>query len=492
VESAQRGPRVLLNNGEALTWPALVPHLNEEALSQESGIRVLLQQNYFKLYVDEYCLVGLTDIPHFVHNFAIPSHGRQYSYRYLVTALEVLGIGFLLEASARSLARLKRSASLVRLMDAHVQMVEMSNSHADLISWLGRAARASNFPTFTWLRAARLNDPLHEVELMEEQERELMDGLDSLCDALEAEHGLCTRKAVSSDMGKPVVIEKSPSSSNAARPTPDDVDRGTINIILATANVREARTTLSMLVETQKRVGGSKPRFKHSDGLLPRWELTLYEAPANAKISVVQADETGGSEASDLLRRCVAEVAPDSVFFVGCAAILDEKEPFRENTVYLARRGIDADKVELADGGSLYDMDQYHGDLSLRRVLASLSISGAFDPVELITNRDFISGSFFLRSRSTQRRADLIRQFPPDAIVLEMEAFEVYKEVYRMRHGGSGPAVAVLKGISDVGDDRAQLNKEETQRTATQNAVSVVLTYLAFATGRTQRSALHE
>ncbi len=246
-------------------------------------------------------------------------------------------------------------------------------------------------------------------------------------------------------------------------------------VVLATANKRETSAVFDVLKST---TGNSDPKFVGRDTNLPRYESTFSCINGNVRLAITQADETGGDEAVDLLKRIVEEVDPDAVFFVGCAALLDEKEKIEPNTVYLARRGYDSDNGELRNGQATYDMDQHPGDLRVRRVFSQLGPSGFFEPVNLVTNRDFISGSVFLADRNAQRRHDLVGRYPADAVVLEMETFAVYKELFRLRTYGWQGSVSVIKGISDVGDENAQIGKEKSQRLATKNAATVIMQFL--------------
>lgn len=246
-------------------------------------------------------------------------------------------------------------------------------------------------------------------------------------------------------------------------------------VVMATANKRENSAILELLGSTAE---STAPRFVGRATNLPRWECTLTCPNGEVELALAQADETGGDEAVDLLRRAIGELDPDAVFFVGCAALLDEKEALQPNTVYLARRGIDSDKMQLNDGQATYDMEQHPGDLRIRRVLSALNAGGFGNSINLVTNRDFISGSAFFATRKAERRKDLIDRYPGDAVVLEMEAFAVYKEVFKLRSLGWDGAVSVIKGISDVGDENAQDGKDVSQRLATSNAAKVVLRLL--------------
>lgn len=247
-------------------------------------------------------------------------------------------------------------------------------------------------------------------------------------------------------------------------------------VVLATANEREAAAVIEALRTHTQHLGGT---FSvELDAALPR-QRGLLPGPAQPRVAyVVRADETGPLEAQDLLRRVLDRLRPKYVFFVGCAALLDERYEPDPNLVFVARAAIDADKRELGTKGPIYDMSQHHGDISIIRNIEALKDAGAFAPLKVETRRHFVSGSAFTSDRDAPLRRDIIEQFPRDAAVLEMEAFAVFKALFARRAEGIDVGVAVVKGISDLGDTNAQTNKHETQRTATKNAMQVVSTLL--------------
>jgi nucleoside phosphorylase len=166
------------------------------------------------------------------------------------------------------------------------------------------------------------------------------------------------------------------------------------------------------------------------------------------------------------------------VFFVGCAALLNERHPFAPNQVFVARSAYDADKYEISSTGASYDMSQHRGDLSIIRNIEVLKIAGQFDPIRVETRRHFVSGSVFMKDKNAQLRQDVLERFPPDAVVWEMEAFSVLKALFNYRSEGSEIGVSVIKGISDFGDEDAQTDKVTKQKIATKNAMFVVTTLL--------------
>jgi nucleoside phosphorylase len=486
VENARRAPRLLLENGEALTWAGLQPHLSPEVLHNEDQIRLFLQRDYFTLYVDEFDLVVLREIPQFLDEFYLPSFGYQYSFNHLRNAFAHLGIEWMLDISAVNLARLKTNAKFICFTDCFVQVAHISGSLTNMISLLGRASKNARFPSFRAPKLSLEQPFFPEVTISDVDELTLTDALGDVADCLVREHDLYIRD--------PDQASQQPGAETGFTPWRNTLAirnserrrasrmRTIKNAVLATANARESGAVIDTL-KTYLPQGAPTPSFIGRETRVPRSTVELPTKHGKVTVSVTQADETGGDEAAELLRRLVDEVNPDAVFFVGCAALLDEKEQPQKNVVYLARRGIDSDKVTLKSDERDYDMEQHHGDLLIRRTITNLAPTGVFDPITVICNRDFISGSAFLGDRNAQRRKDLVTKFPGDAVVLEMEAFMVFKELFRMRSEGFGPSVSVVKGISDVGDEGARVNKAETQRVAAGNAASVVIKFLLETAG---------
>jgi nucleoside phosphorylase len=486
VENARLAPRLLLENGEALTWPALKPHLSEEVLHNEETVRLFLQRNYFTLYVDEFELVVLRNIPNFIDEFYLPSPNSQYSYHHLRSALAQLGIQWLLDLSAANLCRLMTNEKFIRFVDCFVQMTTISASLTNMHSLMGRAMPRSGFPIISPTQLVGRLSYFPEIAITESDELALADALGDFADNLVREHDLFVRSPKSAS-GQSVDGDGfAPWRNNLA--IRNSELRGGFEMrpirraVFATANGRETGAVLET-IKAHLPPESPPPAFVGRQTTVPRWVVDVPTKHGTLSVSVTQADETGGDEATDLLGRVIDEVKPDAVFFIGCAALLDEKEQLEKNVVYLARRGIDSDKVEFNSGDRYYDMEQHPGDLLIRRTIANLAASGFFDPIIVKSNRDFISGSAFLGDRNAQRRSDLVDKFPRDAVVLENEAFAVYKALFRLRSSGIGLSVSVIKGISDLGDEHAQTNKAETQRAATTNAASVVLKFLIETAG---------
>lgn len=247
-------------------------------------------------------------------------------------------------------------------------------------------------------------------------------------------------------------------------------------VVIATANTREAKAVLSELRNRSDELGFEVRT--ETDDVLPFHEGRLKGKSGQRRAVVVRADDTGPLDATDLLRRIIDGFDAKYIFFVGCAALLDEKQTHKENTVFVARRAIDVDKREISNESASYDMDLAPGDVRVLRNVDALLDAGRFDPLNVVTNRYFLSGSAFIKSRESGERQAYVSDFPQDAVVLEMEAYAVLKAVQLRRAEGLDVAVSVIKGISDVGDENAQEGKDAAQRTATKNAMTVACALL--------------
>ena len=135
-------------------------------------------------------------------------------------------------------------------------------------------------------------------------------------------------------------------------------------VVIGTANLREFEAVLESMRFESTRLKRTAANLSPATGILPRYNGALGGATGILHAYVVRADETGGDEAVDLLRRIRNELKPDCIFFVGCAALLDEKVRVDKNLVFVAKRAIDSDKREDTRDGTIYDMEQHHGRIS--------------------------------------------------------------------------------------------------------------------------------
>ncbi len=451
-------PRRLLEMNIALTWEALLPFMDSELLANEQEIRLLLQHNYFSLYTSEFNLVILQDIPLFTTGFNLPVKEKSYSYLWFRTALLQINALPLLDASAELICTLLKDSIFIEFINLYIFAAEISGSIHDFRLILDGASKNSkinwNILTSKWI----WNKRTHESNLSRRDAEHMLDMLSAL-------NYFLTKQ-----------FDEFNKAEFVGQQLPLFGQGKMEKVILATANVRESQAAIEVVREETLKLGKSitsklDPILPYTKGFLPR-KAGLFE------VYVVRADDTGGPDAVNLLRRIFDNIDPDYIFYVGCAALLDEKYTPSENQVFVAARAIDSDKRQLSSGNVEYDLDLEKTDVTIIRNINVLNENEAFAPLKVTTNRYFISGSAFSNDRSSSYRLDLVKKFPKDAVVLEMEAFLVLKEMKKYMDEGKRFKYGVIKGISDFGDENAQGNKEESQRRATRNATAVITTLL--------------
>lgn len=410
-EAVLQAPETVVRDGHALTWESVLPALPE----LNGGLReiqVALQHNYLSLYESEYNAVSIQDIPG-IPTFGLTSQDGAYSLRRLALALQAIGHGDLLDARDDELVEYIGQPGFESFLDLVIESIDHASSPRALQALILRYLPARNGVS----------------------DDQLMQAIDNL----RREAGLMT-------------TTKSGQQNMTA--------------VIVTANRRESQGVR----EAGELMAGGTWREGLDLGM-PRWILELPAGSQKMEISLVQADETGGANAVHTLNRVMESLSPRVVLFVGCAMLLDERASVEPRAVYWARRAIDGSKGEVTDSTFDFDMESASGDTPLRRIAELAAQAQELDGINLITNRDFVSVSQFLRGSNSELRKGLLAQLPRDTVVGEMEAFAVFRNFELQLQEGRHPApVGIVKGISDVGDNDAQLDKKQSQVAASRDA----------------------
>lgn len=484
VDRLRSAPTLLLEDGIALTWPALLPQLDNEAKASEALVRVVLQQNYFSLYLDEYNAALMCDLPNNLDVFIPREMERYYSFRTLFNVLQSLGLTWVWELSPLNFVQLRCSAGWTSFADALVQLIALRLTEGNIRTAFTASAqkyRLSDQTRGVW--AARTLGSTAKVAAL----FELYEALGAIAIDVSRHYELLVRAPFILGNHMPLsgfVPQNNPNTIQAQHT--ERRRRSMRRVLFATANEREATAVIELL---RPAVENAQLEFDVSlDRAVPVAQGTIRTRHnSRIAIEIAVARETGGANAVLMFDRYVRSHTPDAVFFVGCAGLADEKlrtapssvgkSTFHDH-VYIAKRAFDGDKRRIEDGRLVYDQDSFHGNGPLLERLRIMNAAGAFAPVQLITNRDFVSSSAFHASRISPDRRAIVEDFPEDAIVMEQEAFAVYQHISFLQEDQIDVPTLVLKGISDVGDPNAQDNKVETQKRATRNAAQVVLTFL--------------
>ena len=145
VEAIRDAPMLVVERGDALTYEALKPHLPEEVLRNSELFRRHLQHNYFMLYVDEFDLYALRNLPQFFDFFALPSSGLAHSFQCLEAALECLSLGWMLEAAPHLVVKAKRRSGFIDFFDAFHKLGVESGTTTDVLHTVDEARKAARF-----------------------------------------------------------------------------------------------------------------------------------------------------------------------------------------------------------------------------------------------------------------------------------------------------------------------------------------------------------
>jgi nucleoside phosphorylase len=133
-------PLVLKDHGTALTWSAIQPELPVEAFIASTELRDTLQHIYFRQYCEEFQLYGLTEIPHIVRDFRIPTERRIYSFRRLGIFLDIFEVrDLLLNAPADLIVALRKRPGFIGMIDAYAGLAAKCKTETYLKFYAGQA-----------------------------------------------------------------------------------------------------------------------------------------------------------------------------------------------------------------------------------------------------------------------------------------------------------------------------------------------------------------
>ncbi|WP_146592453.1 5'-methylthioadenosine/S-adenosylhomocysteine nucleosidase family protein [Puniceibacterium confluentis] len=190
IANLRKTPAILADQGKALTWSIISPHLIDEATPMHKEMRDALQNVYFKEYCSEFRLILLSDVPHMPELFFLPSERKVYSFRRLKVFLDTFGGSVLfLSASADFIVRMRRATGFTELFDAYVQLANLFPKDGDLAYQVRRTVEKASFKwdDLAARRSGALSDPT-AIESIE-----IADACAELAASLSTEHGLAGR-----------------------------------------------------------------------------------------------------------------------------------------------------------------------------------------------------------------------------------------------------------------------------------------------------------
>jgi HEAT repeat protein/nucleoside phosphorylase len=253
-----------------------------------------------------------------------------------------------------------------------------------------------------------------------------------------------------------------------------EMSRGTA--ILMTANEREGRVLYETLCELNKArelpLQSAGTRFVYRCGL-------RCESGDERRIFLAQLGDIGPMSAQGAFSELLQALSPRIFLFVGCCGGLPEKSrKIVEGTVVVARQVFDYDRRTLQDGTTLYLEPAYRTPRQLLDFIRTLHIAGRFGGLQVLTNKDYASGSAFIDDKTASLRQDLIKKFPKDVVAVDMEGHAFLHAFWDLGTLQGDLLVGIIKGVSDVSSGDGDMDETTRQKAATRNAAQVALTIL--------------
>jgi hypothetical protein len=186
-------PEHLIESGIAATWPAIYPHLPRDALSADKDLRRVLQHDYYSLYVREFRLIVVRNLPFMQDNFGLPSVPKIYDYERLKAYFDQIAQAHILDADAETILFLRKQFGFIRFIDAYAGLCTHCKPITDLRFHVNRLARSTNIPWNKFSEFWKKSALTGEYKLGEESAVEIADALGYLATRIEVAFSLSVR-----------------------------------------------------------------------------------------------------------------------------------------------------------------------------------------------------------------------------------------------------------------------------------------------------------
>ncbi len=124
----------------AATWPAISAQLPNMSSDTARSIRRVLQNNYFQLYVREYGLAIIRNLPWMFDDFGLGRSDRTYDFRFFSSVVDALGLKSLVfNLEPESLLRVRANFGFLEFLDLFADLGGREvRDAAALILWVRR------------------------------------------------------------------------------------------------------------------------------------------------------------------------------------------------------------------------------------------------------------------------------------------------------------------------------------------------------------------
>ncbi|MGW1809076.1 HEAT repeat domain-containing protein [Streptomyces sp. NPDC002078] len=205
------------------------------------------------------------------------------------------------------------------------------------------------------------------------------------------------------------------------------------------------------------------------------FELVSAGQPA-VRVVTTQATDQGGQSAAAVTRDLLSTFRPDLVFLVGVCGGFGERG-VSLGDVLLAREVFDYGPEKVRPEGGGLRPQVYRTDGQVLRLVTRLDTRGRLDASlgdgELLV-KDFASGEKVIAWRDSELRAQLLN-LSADIGGVETEAHGVLHAIWEAFKAKDFVGGAMLKCVSDAGDEEMTMDKKAKQTEAARRAARVAL-----------------
>ncbi|WP_205624211.1 HEAT repeat domain-containing protein, partial [Amycolatopsis vancoresmycina] len=253
--------------------------------------------------------------------------------------------------------------------------------------------------------------------------------------------------------------------------TPSQVPKR-VNVALVTAVPTETRALHDVL----RSRGIATQEVQRAGRFYDVFELPTFDQQQPVRVVTTQATDKGGQSSSAVTHAILEEFKPELVFLVGVCAGFGERGVSLFDVI-LARQvfNYDPERITPTQNGSrprIYPTDEY-----LLRLAANLDnkrlLEPALDGGKLFI-KDFASGEKVVAWHEADLRRQLL-DLSVDLYGVETEAHGLMHAIWETFKAENFVNGAMLKCVSDLGDEDMGVNKTEKQEKAARLAANVAL-----------------
>jgi nucleoside phosphorylase len=141
IERIRRIPRSIKDLGLGVTWPSIAERVGSNLGIDPQVFRYILQNHYFRVYINEFNLRIITGLPFTRTNFLLEPHNLCYDYEALKGALSCLGVWKIIQSlSADSMMQLRAQHGYFVFRDFFDKVANKSSSPREVTQVFARGA----------------------------------------------------------------------------------------------------------------------------------------------------------------------------------------------------------------------------------------------------------------------------------------------------------------------------------------------------------------